>query len=409
MTTPVFARGILRNIVLAPETSFGVQAGGPGQLLRRTSFTMDNQPAEIQSSEITVNAQPLDARLGVHALQVALSGQLSPGTYKSLFAALLRGTWTAGVATAAMADTALAISGTTGAITVTSTGTNFLSTGFKVGNVVRFSGLTGAAIGLNGVNLRTIGVLSGAITFAPNSAAVAWSSGQAAATLTTVGKRLWMPNQSSQVYQSFSIESWSPDTSKSQLGLGIRPTQISLGVQPNGWVNFQMSAAGQTAVWGTSQVYTSPTAQSTSTGVTGTSGKISYQGSDVAYITGFNLQLAAAAQPVPGVGSNLTQDIFMGMVTARGSITCLDTTDTFGADFINENEVQLELFLPSSPAAGADFVSVFLPRVRLFSNNRQDSDRAIMRSLNFGALEQINGGAGTSLDDTIVVLQDSLA
>lgn len=406
---PVYARGVTRSVVVAAETTFGVQGAGPGQLLRRTSFTMDNQPPEIQSTEITEHSQALDARLGVNALAVTLAGQLSPGTYKLFLAGLLRGTWTAGVSASAMSDTALTINGTTGVATLSSTLTNFLTTGFKKGDVMRFSGVTSPAAAVNGVNLRCIGVAAGNLLISPNPALVAWASGQSSVGLAVTGKKLFTPYQSFQVYQSFSIESWNPGISESQLGLGIRPTQISLAAQPNGWVNFQMSAAGQVDQFTNAQVYTTPTDQSTSSGVTPTSGKISYLGTDLAYITGFNLQMAAAAQPVPGIGAKNVADIFMGMITARGSITCLTTNDTFTADFINENEVDIELFLPNSPAATADFVSVYIPRTRLWSNNRQDSDRALMRTVNFGALQQINGGVGTAVDNTTVVLQDSLA
>ena len=50
-----------------------------------------------------------------------------------------------------------------------------------------------------------------------------------------------------------------------------------------------------------------------------------------------------------------------------------------------------------------------VPRTRLYSSTRQDGDRAISRSLNFGGLRQINGGTGTAWDNTTVVIQDSLA
>lgn len=413
MTAMTFARGITRVITVATEATFGAQAAGPGQVLRRTTFTMDNQPPEIPSNEITENGLALDATLGVDSVQAALAGQLSPGTYKAFFEALLRGTWTAGVSAYDQGNGSLVIN-SDGTSTFSSqtlgseVALNFLTAGFKNGDVVRFSGLTNASATMNGVNFRIALVTANSINFAANTKAVAWSGGENG-TLAVAGKKLFTPFQASQVYRSFSIEDWEPETSVSWLGVGIVPTQISLAVQPNGWVTFQMSAAGQTTIDGTAQVYSAPTAQSTSSGVSGVTGKVAYQGNDLAYITGFNLQMAAAAQPVPGIGASVVANIFMGMITGRGSFTCLTTNDTFTADFRAQNDVSLELYLPTSPSASADFISISLPRVRLFSNNKQDSDKALIRSFNFGTLAKVTGGTGTPYDNTAIVIQDSLA
>jgi hypothetical protein len=410
MTAPVFARGVARQIILAPETTYGVQATGPGQLLRRTSFSMDNAPPEIQSTEITPDSQVVDAHLGVPMVQTSLSGQLSPGTYKALFEALLRGTWTTGVALTGVADTTCTIDGTTGAVTINSTASNFLTTGFKKGDVCRPSGLIAPVAAMNGLNLRTINVTAHAITFAANPKAVAWASGQSAVGLAVAGKKLIVPLAASQLDRSFSIEDYTPETTVSHLGLGLKPTSIAMNTQPNGWTNFQASLVGKTVAIGNSQVYGSAVAPSTSGGVRGAAGAICYNGVDIGYITSFNVQLAAAAQPVPAIGSiDGAPNIFMGMITARGTMQCLLTNDSFGADFINEAEVETSLFLPVSTASGADFVNIYLGRNRLFSSTRQDGDRAISRSLNFGGLRQVAGGTGSAWDNTTVVIQDSLA
>jgi hypothetical protein len=411
MASPlVFARGIARQITLAPETSYGVLASGPGQTMRRTSFTMDNNPPEIQSTEITPDSQAVDAHLGVPALQSSLAGQLSPGTYKSLFEALLRGTWTAGVSLTGVTDTSLAIDPVTGLLSLGSNLSNFFTTGFKKGDVVRLSGLIAPAVAMNGINLRTVNVAAHLLTFAPNAAAVAWTTGQTSVGIAVAGKKLMAPLAALQVDRSFSIEDWAPELSVSLTGLGIKPTSIALNTQPNGWTNFQCSLVGKTSQSAGAQVFTTPVAPSTAGGVRGAAGSITYAGTDLAYVTSFNLQLTAAAQPVPAIGSiDGAPNIFMGAIGVRGTLQALSTNDTMLADFINENEVETALFLPVSAAAGADFLSVYIGRNRLFSATRQDSDRAIMRSLNFGALRQVNGGTGTAWDNTTIVIQDSLA
>jgi hypothetical protein len=412
MALPVFARGVTRQIILATETNFGVQAAGPGQQLRRTSFTMDNQPPEIASTEISQDAQMRDAHLGVPALQGSLAGQLSPGSYKALFEALLRGTWTAGATTTGMTDSTLAVNGTTGIITFGSASRNFLSLGFKQGDVGRITGVTGGTV-LNGINLRATSVAANAITFAPNpliTAGIGWTTGQTGIGLAVVGKKLFTPLMSSQVDRSFSIEEWQPETALSTLSRGVKPTSIALNTAVNGWTNFQASLIGKNQDIATAQIYPSAVAQSASLGVKGASGAVSYQGADLSYVTSFNIQLTAAAKPVPAIGSvDGAPAIFMGMIGMRSSIQMLATNDTMTSDFLNEPEIQIALHLPSTGAANSDFISIFLPRARLYSSARQDSDRALMRSFNIGSLQQLGGGAGTQWDNTTVVIQDSLA
>lgn len=423
MSGTIYAGGINRQIVLSEETGgYGVQAPGPGQVLRRTNFSMDDQPPEIASNEITQHAQLLSTRLGVPTVPGALSGELSPGTYKSIFEGLLRGTWTAGATSGAMSDTAVTtVAGPPKAVQLQSTSTDFLAKGFKVGDVVRFSGLTGSVSTFNGLNLQCVSVQQHDIIFAATAgagaalyAAIASWGTQAAATLAVTGKKLLMPLQSQQVTRSYSIEDWQADIAKSRLGRGIMFSQVSLNVQPNGLVAFQASFNGKNMDRPSAQVYATPTAESSAIAVGGANGAISYPQSGslspLGYITGFNLQLSLALQPVPVVGAtDGVAATFAGVLSARGSITALLTGDTLSDDFLKENEVQVGLMLPSAPTQTADFVSLLLPRARLMSDNRQDSDRAIMRTLNLVGLQQVSGGSGTQYDNTTIVMQDSLA
>jgi hypothetical protein len=222
-----------------------------------------------------------------------------------------------------------------------------------------------------------------------------------------VGKKLVVPPLATQMLRSYSLEVWQSDIWN--LGLGIRPVQAAINIPAAGYTMLGITFSGQTMVEAGAQLYTTPTAASTSSGVTGVNGKVSYAGSDLAYITAANVNFAAAAQPIQAVGSQTVADIMVGMMTARGTISALTTSDTMNADFLAENEVDLSLFLTSSPSNAADFVSLYMGRVKLMAQTTQDSPTAIMRSFNFTALRQINGGTGTAWDDTTLVLQDSLA
>lgn len=407
-----YADGINRIIVLAEETTYGTQASGPGQIIRRSNFSMDDQRPEVPSSLILPDAQAVDAHIGVPSLAGSISGEAAPGTHKMIYESTCRGTWTTGVSVTGKTDTVVVTNATQ--ITITSASSNFLTTGFKIGHIARVSGATTTGAPINGLNLLVTGVTATVLTCAPNAAVVAWASGQTVA-ITVTGKTLIMPLQASQVHRSHSMEDWSADIARSRLGLGIKFASIGLNVQPNGFVNFQASFTGKNLVRSGTRVYGSPTAESTSDGIRPVNGTVLYDragsaGLIIAYITGFNLQISQALQPVPTIGAvDGPVNISGGMLGVRGSVTMMTTADDFDDDFFQQNDVEMTLLIPNSGALGADFMSIHMSRLRLSAAQRNDSDRAIMRSYNFAAYRKSTAGAGSAWANTSIILQDSLA
>lgn len=410
---PEYADGYQRVIVLAEESTFGTQASGPGQIIRRANFTLEDQLPEAQSQLVLPDAQAIDGFVGVPSVVSTIVGEAAPGTYKQLFEGVTRGTWTAGPTVSAKADTALTTSGT--AITLTSASSNYLTSNIKIGHTVRLSGITSTQAALNNVNLLVNRVTATVLTFAPNALAVAWASGQAAVTVTVPGKTLIQPLLASQVLRSYTMEDWDAIIARSRLGLGLKVGSIGLAVQPNGFVNLQASMIGKRLVRSGTRVYGSPTAESPSDGIRPVNGTVVYDrfgspGIIIGYITGFNVQIAQVLQPVPTIGaSDGPPKISGGMMSVRGTVTMLTTDDNFDDDFFQQNDVEVTLNIPNSAAVSADFLALHLPRMRLVSAQRQDSDRATIRSYGFAAYRKTSGGAGSAYQNSSVMLQDTLA
>jgi hypothetical protein len=410
-----FARGVAKTIAIAEETTLGVQSVASGQKLRRVSadFNLNIQP--IESQEILPSQQVRDYRNGPRQVAGNLSGQLSPASYKMIFEGLLRKEWVAGVDETGLTDTALTnTTPGTSNITLVSTGTNWLTAGFKVGDTVRITGASGPEAVTNNRNLRVVNITASphTMTFAPNADVVGWASGETI-TVAVVGKKLWVP-ATGQIYKSYTIEQWFSDIATSELYLGCRATQMSLNIPASGFVTFQAGFVGlNQPVDGSSEVYSSAAAATSTISLTAVDGKLTYEGVDLAFVTGVNLQIAPEIQTTPVVGSNILPEIFIGTLRIRGSLTALlqdAAGDTLTEDFLSENDVTLTLHLTTTPDADADFVTITLPRVRLSSSTKSDSDRAIMRQYNFVALEKVSGaGTGAKFDATSIVLQDSLA
>lgn len=411
MTVPSLARGVAKTLAFLPETTFGAQAlSGTPQILRRNQSTMNLQIQEINSNEILPSQQMRDARQGTRLLQGQISSQLSCLTYEALIANLFRSSFVAGVSKAAITDSVVVV--TASSITFTSVSSNFLTTGFKVGDVVNISGSVAPALGNNAVNLIVTGVTATVLTFAPPVAGTitAYSTGQTVS-VSVVGKKLLMPSTlATSNIGSLTFEHFYSDVGVSELGLGCRMTSMSLAVPPSGLVTCNFGFTGQQLATFATEQLPSPTAPTTTGLLTAVKGNLLLFGAPIAYITGFNLQISAQADAPPVVGTPLTPNIFMGNLMASGSLTALFASDGITNAFLNETEFQIQLFLTDSGNANANFISVFLPRVKIFSDNKNDGTMEITRSLNFRALEQdLIGGTGLAYDDTTVTIQDSLA
>lgn len=398
----IFARGVAKTVAINPETTFGVQGAGNGQLLRRTSSDLNLTVQQIQSNEILQSQQVRDSRNGPRQVQGTLSGQLSPASYSTLLENMLRSTYTSSAPIVGLADSTAVVDPTTGNLILSSSSANF-SSHFTLGDVVQISGLTGPAAADNYQDCRVVGYTPTGLALAPPSSAIAWGTGQVE-TIGLTGKKLFMP-ATGQSDKSFSLEHWYSDIGQSELFVGCKVTQLSLNIPASGFVTLQASVTGRDMISTAVQALPLAAPQTITTGLTATSGKISYNGATIAYLTAMSVQISSSVQADPVVGANVVPAIFLGTLMVRGSVSALTAADTLTTDFINENEVSLSVLMTSSPSGSASFVNVFLPRVKLTSSTKTDSDKAITRSFNFVALEN-TGTLGGNL--TSIVIQDSL-
>lgn len=400
MTT--FARGVAKTVAINSETTFGTVGAGSGQLLRRTSSDLNLSVAQIQSQEILQSQQVRDQRAGPRQVQGTLAGQLSPTTYSMLFEGLLRSTFAAVAPIANLSDTSSTLDGY-GNIIVTSASGNF-SSRFKTGDMIRPSGLTGGAGYDNLEDSRVIAISPTSMTLSVPANSIAWATGQTD-TFTLPGKKLFIPSVG-QLNKSFSVEHWYSDIGESELFVGCKITQISMNIPASGFVTIQASVSGRDMIKTTTQAFPAAAPLSTTTGLTATTGKVLYNGIAMAYITAMSIQIVSSVGNDPVVGANVVPEIFLGTVMVRGSLSALTTSDTLTNDFLAENEVMLSLLVTTSPAPNAEFMSIHLPRVKLTSSTKTDSDKGIMRSFNFVALE--NTGSAVGSDLTSIMIQDSL-
>ena len=397
MTT--FATGVYKTLTVLSESTFGVKASGTGQQLRRVSSDMNLNVASLESNEILPSLQVRDARHGPRQVTGTISGQFSPGTYGLLLSNLMRNSYVAGVSVTGIADSVLTVDGSGLFATLSSASSTFITAGFAVGDVVRLTGLTGASVADNGVDMRITTLTQTSMVLTQiRGTLVGYASGQTLG-IAVPGKKLTMGTSQG---ASFSLEHWYADVGKSELFLGCKVSQISINVPASGFVQMQASITAQQRVDATSQALTGPTGVTTSNSLTANGGSVFYAGAANAYISQMSLQISADLQADPTIGSDIVPAIFQGTMRVRGSFSALMAADTMDADFLNETELGLGMVMTTGPLPTADFVNLYVPRTKLMSGTKNDSNKAIMRSFNFVGLEALTGA------DTSIVVQDSL-
>lgn len=403
-----YKRGVSRVIAIAQETTFGTLASGTGRQLRRVNFTMSLNKDAYQSNEILPSMQLRDARHGIRRVNAAMNGQLSPGSYTEFFENMLRKTFVAGATAASLTITAVV--GPPG--TFSRASGSWLTDGFKVGDIVRFTGFTAGAVSNNAKNYRISDLTATLMTVSGVSPETVVAAASAASiTCTVVGKKTFVP-PTGHVFLSHTIEDWNPDglTATSNRGLGMTMQTARLQLPPTGFATLDFQLVGQDMpVLGT-QAYASATAPNSANSLAAVNGRVRFNGADVAYITGATFAIACPVDAPPVVGNNITPAVFAGVISVSGSLNALLADNSLLTLFDQEQEVDLHFWLTTGSTANSDFMSFVMNRVKLMSNQRNDSDRALMQSMNFSALEHVTGtGSGTKFDSSTIIIQDSLA
>lgn len=396
------------NVTLAykAEASFGAQAStSGGQLIRRVTSSLVLTKDAIASNEVRADQQIGDIRHGTRRAAGSVDGELSTQTYDDWLEALLRGTWTAGLTFSQVDFTSVLASSS--ASTFTFASGNPITSGLKVGDVIRFTGLSVSAN--NAVNFRITGFSGGnnrvvAVAPAPTDIAVAATSFN----VSVPGRKLVNGLQQ----RSFTIEQQMPDVDVSELFTGVRIGGGNFNLQPNAMatVGFDLQGQnGQVLTGAASPYFVAPTAQTTTGVLAGVSGAIRLAGVEQAVVTALQFSINNNLSSQPVVGATQVPEIFYGRSVVTGTVSAFLQDQSLLNVFLNETEVDLVAVLEAAGTAPKDFLAFSFQRVKL--NGVQKSvgpDGGVIATFPFQALLK-TGGSGTSFDQSTVVIQRSNA
>jgi hypothetical protein len=403
------AQGINKTVAYKKQSGLGVAASGAGgTLLRRVSGDFNQTKDSYENNEIVSHQQSTGSSYGIAKSSGAYNALLSGTSVIPLIASLLRKDV---AATAALTGLTVTIAASGSNYTITRSAGSYLTDGVKVGDVVQLSGgsLAAGNVAKNCVVI-TVTALVATVNVLNSGSTLTAEGPIASSTMTVMGKKTWVPT-SGHTNDYYTFEDFFTDLTRSHLWPDMQIGSLDVGMPATGNVtaNFALVGLGGKTEAG-AQVLTSPAAAPTTSVFTAVSGAAYVAGVRYTNITSFSLKIdGSVTQGEATIGSNTIADVQRGRIKVSGSFSYLYDADTIGANFLNETTVSLALILADARTAAANTMGFVLPQVKLFSNDVDDGEKQLIRTVNFTAEIPTTGGAALSNLQTIISVQDSQA
>jgi hypothetical protein len=397
------SKGTAKQVGYKKETTFGTIAGNTsGKLLRRVTANFNLMKETYESNEIRTDRQVADFRHGVRSAEGSLNGELSPATYADFMGSVVARDFTTAPTVSSLSVT-IAEDGSL--YTITRGTGSFLSDGFLVGMIIRLSG-AGLDVENVGKNLLIASITATVLTVSVvNGTLLAEEGPIASVTATATGKVTYVPS-TGHTDQSYTVEEWYSDIAQSEVYTGMKVNSVAVQLPATGLSTIDIGFAGKDLTQtGTSQYFSSPTAQNTNGIFAAVNGVMLVQGQPVALVTSADFTIERATENATAVGSNSVADIFTGRVRVTGNLSVYFQDATFRNYFKDETVVSLVMAMTTSTAANADFVTFTIPKVKLGSFSKDDQELGLVASTSFQAL--LNDVTTAGLPATTIQIQDS--
>lgn len=403
------AQGINKTVAYKKQTALGSTASGSGgQLIRRETATFNLTKDTYENNEIVSHQQSTGATHGIARSGGQIRGLLSGSSYQALMQSLVRKDF---AATTAITGLSLTIAASGSNYTVTRAAGDFLTGGIKIGDVVQ---LSGGSLNSNNVakNLVVLGATATVLTVnvLADGLTLTAEGPIASCTVTVPGKKAWVPT-TGHTNDYYTFEEYYSDIARSAVWPDVQVGMLDIGVPATGNVTLDFALVGLGAKTESgSQSLTTPTAATTTNVLSAVAGAVYIGTTRYDNITSFSLKIDGQVNPGEAViGSNSVNDVYRGRIKVSGSFSFVYQNDTLAAPFLNETSSVLILALADARTAGANTVSFAMSKVKFFSNDGDDGEKQIVRTVNWTA--EINGSGGASLANhqTIIQIHDSQA
>lgn len=346
------------------QAALGTQADAAGGHILRVAGGAGIKLAKnaTESNEIRSDGMRRRGRHGIQKTSSAYSGELSLGSHDPILEAVTRSTWDAVALSATEADMT---SVTTTADGIVASAGNWLTKGFRVGDVIRAANLSDAAN--NGRNLRLTNVTALKLTTAETLTVNAVPD--TAFTITRPGKRLI--NTAPLVKRYFTLEEYEADIDQSTVLTDFVWGSVKFSMSPDGILMIDPGGTGTGAIQalasGASPYFAAPT-EATGAPMSVVDATIRIGGRDMVELTAFDLtvDIGPSAPGVFGSGAIKTSpDVFTGQMAVSGNFTALRKDLQYLQDFKDEVPYSLHILAVDNASEPKDFMSIVVPNITL--------------------------------------------
>jgi hypothetical protein len=401
----IAARGVAKQVAIAPETIWGTEpAAGTARFLRRVTADFNLAKETYESSEIRTSQQMADMRHGTQSATGTLNGELSAGSYADIMGALVARDF-AVVAPATGLSITIAASGSNW--TITRSAGSWLTSGFGPGLVMRLTAGTFNAANLN-KNLLIVTATALTLTVRVLNNTVLIAEGPIASATATIQGRTTFAPLSGHTDRSFSVEERYTDINQFELYTGLKANSMGVSIPASGLTTVDFGFAGRGLTRATNTAYfTNPTAQSTTGIVAAVNGLVVQNGAPIAVITNANFNIERATENAVVTGVDAVEAIFSGRIRASGDLSMYFADANARDAFRNETEVSLIFALTEGTLATANVISFTFPRCKFNGFDKADAEQGIIASVPFQVLENADTSAG--MPASTVQIQDTAA
>lgn len=408
----VIASGVNKKLAIAKQTAQGVYTAPTGaKYLRRVTSNLDVKKGTYSSQEINPSQQVRDFRHGVVTVDGTINGELSVGGYQDFMQAMCRQNVLTAVVAPSRTDYVTVQTGgaSSPSGTITTTIGQFVTEGLRPGMVVRATGFTTTATGLNSTNLLITAInAAGKVMNVLRLDGLAFiaKTETAGVVLTEVGKHTFIPS-TGQTRDYFLVEHHYSDIAQSELFRDCVVSQMDVNLPATGMATVNFNIMGLSMNPATSAQIATPADAAAGPILAAANGALLVAGQPVGLITGMNFSVKGGHSTIGGVvGSDAEPDIFPGTVTVDGQATVLFQDAVIRDNFLNEDEVSIIAVFTSSRGATAHFTSFMFPRVKFGGAGKDDGNKGLVMTMPFTALEKTtsdNAGFASTF-----AVQDSL-
>jgi len=350
------------------QPASGTDPGASGaQIVRRVSSSLNLTKDTYQSNEIRDDRQIADFRHGTKRVTGSITGEFSPSTYWDFFEASCRGT--AGTAVTIDQSDLTTLSADHSTSKFTAAAGDPVALGLRVGDIFRATSLSDSDNNTKNFIILSFGGTSNReITVFPAPDTMSADNGFS---LSTIGQTLYIPSTNF-VSRKFGIEEYNEDIDIARLFTECRAAGFTLNLPATGMATCEFPFMGRDMeVYEASNApfYTSPTAE-TGTGIfAAVNGLLRVNGAVQGVVTGISITMNLAPSSDAVVGQDFVPEVFLGSANITGQVTALFENADLINNFVDEDEIDILVYLTTTSAVDTPAATIYLPRVKFGAAN----------------------------------------